>query len=240
MPIYRLPREFFFPPPEDAEPSGLLAIGGGLEPQRLILAYSQGIFPWYSEGQPILWFSPDPRFVLVPEDFHMSRSLKKRIKKRDFVVTFDQDFSSVIKQCSKVPRPGQSGTWITNEMIDAYEKLHQLGIAHSVEVYLDKVLVGGLYGICLGNIYFGESMFALVSDASKVGFSYLVRQLELWGMKVDTHSEPGARPRFSCRKVQPALLALVPRTRTQSWPRDPNTPMQTLRNGHKNTYVDSM
>ena len=202
MPIYRLPREFFFPPPEDAEPSGLLAIGGGLEPQRLILAYSQGIFPWYSEGQPILWFSPDPRFVLYPEEFHMSRSLKKRIKKRDFIVTFDQDFSSVIKQCSKVPRSGQSGTWITDDMIDAYEKLHQLGIAHSVEVYLDKVLVGGLYGICLGNIYFGESMFALVSDASKVGFSYLVRQLESWGIKmIDSQVHTEHLERFGARHI---------------------------------------
>ena len=202
MPIYRLPREFFFPPPEEAEPSGLLAIGGGLEPQRLVLAYSQGIFPWYSEGQPILWFSPDPRFVLYPEEFHMSRSLKKRIKKRDFVVTFDQDFSSVINQCSKVPRPGQSGTWITNEMIDAYEKLHQLGIAHSVEVYLDKVLVGGLYGICLGNIYFGESMFALVPDASKVGFSYLVRQLEVWGIEmIDSQVHTEHLERFGARHI---------------------------------------
>lgn len=202
MPIYRLPREFFFPSPEDAEPSGLLAIGGGLEPQRLILAYSQGIFPWYSEGQPILWFSPDPRFVLLPEDFHMSRSLKKRIKKRDFVVTFDQDFSSVIKQCSKVPRVGQSGTWITDDMIDAYEKLHQLGIAHSVEVYLDKVLVGGLYGICLGNMYFGESMFALVSDASKVGFSYLVRQLESWGIEmIDSQVHTEHLARFGARHI---------------------------------------
>ena len=124
MPIYRLPREFFFPSPEDAEPSGLLNWWWSGTTTAHFL-HGQGIFPWYSEGQPILWFSPDPRFVLLPEDFHMSRSLKKRIKKRDFAVTFDQDFSSVIKQCSKVPRVGQSGTWITDDMIDAYEKLHQ-------------------------------------------------------------------------------------------------------------------
>ena len=203
MPIYRLPREFFFPSPGDAEPSGLLAIGGGLEPQRLVLAYSQGIFPWYSEGQPILWFSPDPRFVLFPKEFKMSRSLKKRIKKRDFTVTLDQDFSSVIEHCSKVPRPGQSGTWITDDMINGYKKLHQLGIAHSVEVYLNNELVGGLYGICLGNMYFGESMFALVSDASKVGFSYLVKQLDLWGIEmIDSQVHTEHLERFGARHIK--------------------------------------
>ena len=238
MPIYRLPNEFFFPPIEEAEPSGLLAIGGGLEPQRLILAYSQGIFPWYSEGQPILWFSPDPRFVLFPEEFHMSRSLKKRIKKRDFVVTLDQDFSSIIQHCSQIPRPGQSGTWITEDMIDAYKTLHKLGIAHSVEVYQEETLVGGLYGLCLGNMYFGESMFALVPDASKVGFSYLVQQMKVWGIElIDSQVHTTHLERFGARHISRKLymekvqeLIIKPRVR-KKWQFDPDFfPLSTSKN----------
>ena len=153
MPVFRLPEEHYFPPPMLAEPSGLLAVGGDLSPQRLVLAYGCGIFPWYSEGQPILWFSPDPRFVLMPEDFYVGRSLKKVVKRGDFRITLDQAFEKVILHCSDVPRPGQNGTWLTSEMIDAYIHLHELGIAHSVEAWKGDSFVGGLYGIASAAVY---------------------------------------------------------------------------------------
>ena len=170
-----------FPPVSSAikEPNGLLAIGGDLSEKRLIEAYSQGIFPWYESGQPILWWSPDPRAVLFPKHLKISRSLKKTLNKNTFKVTFDQSFESVIKACS-APRQDARGTWITPEMIEAYIKLHDAGIAHSVECWNDSNLVGGLYGICLGRLFFGESMFSLQNDASKVAFVHLVKQLEIW------------------------------------------------------------
>ena len=184
MPIYALPNEILFPDPELADPSGLLAVGGDLQPTRLLQAYANGIFPWYSEGQPILWHSPDPRFVLFPNELRVSRSLRQTIRKDSFRITLDEAFEEVIERCSAVPRPGQDGTWITNEMIDGYIELHRLGFAHSAEAWSGGELVGGLYGVSLGSIFFGESMFADRSDASKVAFVALVEQLLRWNFSL--------------------------------------------------------
>lgn len=170
-----------FPSPELAltEPDGLLAIGGDLCPQRLITAYRFGIFPWYSDNQPILWWSPNPRSVLFPEQLVVSRSLRKRLRKQEYKVTLDRAFAQVIGACAE-PRPSQPGTWITPAMQQAYIRLHQLGYAHSVEAWHDGELVGGLYGIALGKVFFGESMFCHRTDASKVAFVHLVQQLQEW------------------------------------------------------------
>lgn len=169
------------------EPDGLLAVGGDLTVERLTAAYQQGIFPWYSEGQPILWWSPDPRMVLEPKNIKVSRSLEKTIRKNVFNITFDQNFQDVIIECSK-PRlekgDEQTETWILDEMIVAYVALHKAGYAHSVECWLDNKLVGGLYGVAIGNVFFGESMFSRVSDASKVAFVFLSKQLQEWGYKL--------------------------------------------------------
>lgn len=161
------------------DPNGLLALGGDLSSERLLNAYRHGIFPWYSEGQPILWWSPDPRLVLLPGKLHVSRSLAKTIRKGVFSTTLDQDFSGVIRACT-VPRVDQNGTWITNEMSEAYTRLFETGYAHSVECWQAGQLVGGLYGLSIGRVFFGESMFSRVPDASKVAFVRLVRQLEKW------------------------------------------------------------
>jgi len=160
-----------FPNVNETTLDGLLAIGGDLKPERLILAYKTGIFPWFEVDQPILWWSPDPRFVLFPEKLKISKSMSQVLRNKDFEVSVNKDFHQVIKECSKAKREGQSGTWITQSMIDAYIKLHELGYAKSVEVWQDEKLVGGLYGIDLGNnIFCGESMFSKVSNASKVAF----------------------------------------------------------------------
>ena len=180
MPIYRLVEELVFPPPEYADPSGLIAVGGDLSSERLLEAYRVGIFPWYSEDQPILWWSPDPRLVVELEEFKVSRSLNKTLKKRIFQVTFDRAFEEVITACASVPREGQSGTWITTEMRQAYIELHGLGFAHSVESWFEEKLVGGLYGVSLGKAFFGESMFHLKADASKVALATLVEKLKSW------------------------------------------------------------
>jgi leucyl/phenylalanyl-tRNA--protein transferase len=182
MPVYRLGPELVFPPPEAADPDGILAVGGDLAPERLLLGYSQGIFPWYDERLPILWHSPDPRMVLPTRDLHVPQSLRKLMKRRPFRLTLDTAFDRVIRACARVPRPGQDGTWITDEMIEAYETLHALGFAHSVEAWEDDELVGGLYGVSLGHCFFGESMFTLRPDASKVAFVALVEQLDRWGI----------------------------------------------------------
>lgn len=191
-----------FPPLEAAlkEPDGLLAVGGDLSPQRLLDAYSRGIFPWYNEGDPILWWSPDPRMVLFPNEFKLSRSLKKRLRKREFEVSFDRRFADVMLGCA-APREGQQGTWINSPMLRAYSGLHERGRAHSVEVWQDDKLVGGLYGVAIGRAFFGESMFTLVTDASKVAFAHLVRQIERWGfglidcqMQTAHLASLGARP----------------------------------------------
>lgn len=171
-----------FPDPIYAleEPNGLLAVGGDLSPARLLNAYRQGIFPWYSDGQPILWWSPDPRAVLYPDEFRTSRSLRKRLRQRPFRVTFDSAFAEVIEACS-APRSGADGTWITTEMKQAYLQLYRIGFAHSVECWDGEELVGGLYGVSMGKVFFGESMFSRRSDASKIGFAHLIEQLKAWG-----------------------------------------------------------
>ncbi len=176
------PPDHPFPDPNlaESEPDGLLAVGGDLHPRRLIRAYRQGIFPWYNPGQPILWWSPDPRMVLFPERLHVSRSLRKVIRQGRFQISFDQDFAGVIRRCA-APRPGQSGTWITPEMERAYLRLHELGAAHSVEAWQNGELVGGLYGVAQGRVFFGESMFSFASNASKVAFATLVQCLETLG-----------------------------------------------------------
>lgn len=171
-----------FPDPGYAleEPNGLLAVGGDLSPARLLNAYRQGIFPWFSEGQPILWWSPDPRAVLIPDQFRPSRSLRKSLRKRPFRVSLDTAFAEVIEACSK-PRKDGAGTWITEEMKQAYAQLHRIGFAHSVECWEGDMLVGGLYGVSMGKVFFGESMFSRLTDASKIGFAHLVEQLKEWG-----------------------------------------------------------
>lgn len=175
--IYKLGKEIVFPPLEMAEPDGLLAIGGDLSTQRLLAAYRLGIFPWYESGEP-LWWSPDPRMVLFPEEFRINKTVKKLIKDQAFDFTINQAFSTVIHHCKKMPRSGQMGTWITDEIEKAYTDLHQLGYAHSAETWLDGKLVGGLYGIRLGRVFFGESMFSLVSNASRFAFTKYVEQLK--------------------------------------------------------------
>lgn len=184
MPVFQLDKRLVFPPPELADPDGLLAVGGDLRAERLLLAYSSGIFPWPTEGFPLLWHSPDPRFVLLASQLHVPKSLKRIINKGVYICTLDTQFRSVIETCAEQSRPGQKGTWITEEMVEAYAHLHELGFAHSVEVWENEALVGGLYGVSLGAAFFGESMFAHRPDASKVGFVTLVRQLHEWGIEL--------------------------------------------------------
>jgi leucyl/phenylalanyl-tRNA--protein transferase len=181
MPIFRLVEDMVFPPPDYADPSGLIAVGGDLSSERLLEAYRVGIFPWYSDDQPILWWSPDPRFMLELGEFKISRSLQKTVRRKIFQVTFDRVFEEVIAACSVVPREGQRGTWITREMRDAYLELHGLGYAHSVESWFGGKLAGGLYGVSLGKAFFGESMFHHKTDASKVALATLVEKLKSWG-----------------------------------------------------------
>lgn len=163
------------------EPNGLLAVGGSLEPDCLLAAYRRGIFPWYEAGQPILWWSPDPRLVLFPERLHVSRSLRKVLRRGAYQVSFDRDFEGVMRACSAPRARDGAGTWITADMIEAYVRLHRLGYAHSVEAWRDGVLAGGLYGVALGRVFFGESMFHRSSDASKAAFVALVRRLQALG-----------------------------------------------------------
>ncbi|MCK5355158.1 MAG: leucyl/phenylalanyl-tRNA--protein transferase [Methyloprofundus sp.] len=165
------------------EPDGLLAVGGCLSTQRIINAYSQGIFPWYSHDEPILWWSPDPRLVVFPEKLHLSKSLQKALRKQIFTVTFDHAFAQVIKACA-APRAGDSGTWLLTDMQQAYCRLHDEGHAHSIETWYQGELVGGLYGIAIGQVFFGESMFHRKTDASKVAFVSLVQQLSSWGYQL--------------------------------------------------------
>lgn len=176
--MYYLTQDLFFPPVTHANRDGILAIGGDLSPERLQLAYQSGIFPWFNEGEPIIWWSPNPRMVLFPNDLVVSKSMRNILNRNTFKVTFNQNFRDVISNCRQVKRDGQTGTWITSEMIEAYCKLHELGLAKSVEVWQNDKLVGGLYGIDLGHIFCGESMFSLVSNASKVAFIAMVNQLK--------------------------------------------------------------
>jgi leucyl/phenylalanyl-tRNA--protein transferase len=182
--MYFLSKELFFPPISEANPDGILAIGGDLSPERLLLAYESGIFPWFNEDEPLIWWSPNPRMVLFLEELVISKSMRNILRKDIFKVTFNQNFKDVISNCQRIKRQGQSGTWITNDMIEAYCKLHDLGIAKSVEVWQNEKLVGGLYGIDLGTIFCGESMFSKVSNASKVAFIALVNQLKTANYKL--------------------------------------------------------
>ena len=195
-----------FPPVARAlrEPNGLLAAGADLSVPRLFQAYRSGIFPWFNEDQPILWWSPDPRMVLFPAELKISRSLGKRLRRRDYQVRADSAFGAVMRACA-APRDSRPGTWITREMIEAYEAFHRAGHAHSVETWIDGELAGGLYGVALGRVFFGESMFARRTDGSKIALAYLVRQLERWGYGI-----------IDCQMTTPHLASLgareVPRS----------------------------
>lgn len=219
-----------FPPVEDAlvHPNGLLAAGGDLSPQRLITAYRSGIYPWYSEGQPLLWWSPDPRMVLYTEEFRTSRSLAKRIRRGDYEIRIDTAFGDVIEACAHTPRDEQNGTWITRNIANAYRRLHELDYAHSVEAWRGNELVGGLYGIALGRVFFGESMFARASDASKVCLAVLVNALLRRGVPlIDCQQETqhlafmGARP-IPRREFARHLDELIHSNEApEGWPRGP-------------------
>ncbi|HLS29918.1 MAG TPA: leucyl/phenylalanyl-tRNA--protein transferase [Flavobacteriaceae bacterium] len=178
--------KYNFPNPAFADEEGLLAVGGDLHPERLLEAYYSGIFPWYGENQPLLWWSPDPRMVLFPENLKVSKSMRKLFRRNSFQVTYNQDFERVMQNCADIYRPGQEGTWIMPEMIEAYTKLHQMGYAYSVEVWKKKELVGGLYGIFLKDkkVFCGESMFTKESNASKYGFISLVKKLKAKGVEL--------------------------------------------------------
>lgn len=203
MPVYALSDDdYTFPPVELAEPDGLLAVGGDLQPQRIVHAYVMGIFPWYNEGQPILWWSPDPRLVLLPDELRIRRSLAKTIRKGLFEITFDRDFRAVITLCQTHHAQCNGGTWITHEMLEAYVALHEMGHAHSVEAWQSSRLVGGLYGVALGGAFCGESMVALVPEASKVAFVALVEQLKLWGFRlIDCQMKTPHLESFGAREV---------------------------------------
>jgi leucyl/phenylalanyl-tRNA--protein transferase len=200
-----------FPPVERAlrRPNGLLAAGGDLSPQRLLDAYRHGIFPWYGEGEPILWWSPDPRMVLFIDELHISKSLRRRLSSRKFEIRINTAFRQVIERCAE-PRPGQNGTWITPEMVEAYCTLHELGYAHSVETWLDGELAGGIYGVQIGRMFFGESMFTRVTDASKVALVHLVWQLMRMGV-----------PLMDCQQETPHTASMgarpIPRSEFKRW-----------------------
>ncbi|MDP1558872.1 MAG: leucyl/phenylalanyl-tRNA--protein transferase [Nitrosomonas sp.] len=192
-----------FPPLQEAliEPNGLLAAGADLSPQRLLSAYRQGIFPWFNAGEPILWWSPDPRMVLFPDELKVSRSLNKTLKKTPYIIRTDYAFHQVMHACA-APRKGQEGTWIHPEMIAAYTTLHEIGLAHSVETWMNGKLVGGLYGIALGKMFFGESMFSCATDASKIALVHLVRQLECWGFgMIDCQTKTPHLASFGAREI---------------------------------------
>jgi leucyl/phenylalanyl-tRNA--protein transferase len=176
--MYYLAEDLFFPPVSHANRDGILALGGDLSPERLKLAYRSGNFPWFNQGEPIMWWSPNPRMVLFLEELIVSKSMRNVLNRNTFTITFNQNFRDVISNCQKVKRDGQTGTWISNDMIEAYCKLHELGTAKSVEVWQDDTLVGGLYGVDLGHVFCGESMFSTVSNASKVAFIALVNHLK--------------------------------------------------------------
>jgi leucyl/phenylalanyl-tRNA--protein transferase len=193
---------FQFPSPLNATEEGIVAIGGNLSPGMLLSAYSQGIFPWYSDDSPILWWSPDPRFVLFPEELHVPHSLERVLKKKEYSFSLDTRFRDVITACSRIPRPGQDGTWITDTMIEGYYILHQLGYAHSVEVYKNGEFVGGLYGVSLGAVFFGESMFTWVPNGSKAALVVLVRYLRKKGFQmIDSQVPTEHLSRFGARSI---------------------------------------
>ena len=202
MPVYRLSQDLVFPSPHLASHEGLLAVGGDLSEKRLLLAYSLGIFPWYSGGEPILWWSPEPRLVLYPDELKVSRSLNKVIKKAVFKVTMDRAFEQVISECARVRLENQEGTWIVDDMVSAYCRLHSIGFAHSVEVWRDDRLVGGLYGVSLGKGFFGESMFSRATNASKVALVALVNYLKALDFSlIDCQITTAHLKRFGAREI---------------------------------------
>lgn len=228
MPVVHLEPGTPLPDPRGAGPLGLVAIGGDLHPERLLEAYSKGIFPWFQKGRTVFWFCPDPRMVLLPWDLHVSRSLAKTLRRGKFEVTMDRDFAGVMRGCAEAKRPGQPGTWITRDMMRAYGRLHEMGYAHSVEAWRGGKLAGGLYGLSLGAAFFGESMFARESDASKVAFVRLVRQLDAWGFQMvdcqvptDHLSRFGATEWSRKRFLEGLRLALREPTRRGRWRFDP-------------------
>lgn len=184
MPVFYLDHPTEFPPTHLAEEDGLLAVGGDLSTERLIAAYTKGIFPWFNEDDPYLWWSPAPRFILLPEELHISRSMRRKINKDLFKVTFNHCFDDVITNCQQIPRSDQPGTWITDEMKSAYIQLHKLGYAHSVEVWNSDRLVGGIYGIAIGQVFFGESMFSFESNASKYGIIHFIKKMPDFGLNI--------------------------------------------------------
>jgi len=204
VPVYKLTDDLSFPHPSLATAGGLLAVGGDLRPERILLAYSQGIFPWYSEGRPILWWCPSPRLVLFPSELRVNRTLRKVMRRGPYKITADVDFAGVIDSCAEVPRPDQDGTWITEEMRAAYIELHDRGIAHSIEAWdADGQLAGGLYGLALGGMFFGESMFAWQPDASKVAFATLVEHLHAWGFEmIDCQVVTAHLVKFGARELE--------------------------------------
>jgi leucyl/phenylalanyl-tRNA--protein transferase len=223
VPVFRLDERLAFPPPALAE-DGLLAVGGDLRPERLLLAYASGIFPWFDDGQPILWHSPDPRMVLEAGRLHVPVSLRKVMRRRPYRLALDTAFEAVIAGCAAARRPEGPGTWITPEMIAAYAELHRLGFAHSAEAWAGDELAGGLYGVSLGGAFFGESMFSRRPDASKIAFVALVEQLERWGITlVDCQVHTGHLERFGAeewprtRYLDVLRKALEEKTRRGSW-----------------------
>lgn len=202
MPVFQLSDTMLFPPPALAREDGLLAVGGDLSVPRLLLAYQHGIFPWYSPGDPILWWSPNPRLVLFPKEFHLAKRLARTIRQQVFKTTFDTDFSGVIHQCAHLRIEDGEGTWLSEEMIAAYQKLHDLGHAHSVECWQEGKLVGGLYGVCLGAVFFGESMFSLATDSSKIALAALVERLQGWDFDlIDCQIGTGHLQRLGAREI---------------------------------------
>lgn len=235
MTVYRLGPRPVFPPPEEAEPSGLLAVGGDLSPERLVAAYAGGIFPWYEEP-PILWFSPDPRMALRPGALHVPRRLARTLRQGRFELTLDRAFSAVIRGCAETPRRGSEGTWITPEMVEAYERLFALGVAHSCEAWREGELAGGVYGVSLGAGFFGESMFFRRRDASKAALVALVLQLQAWGFELfDCQMHTAHVARFGATEwPRPRFLAALERalarpTRPGPWRLEPEAVAARLR-----------
>mgnify|MGYP002777764678 FL=1 len=219
MPVFLLTDELVFPDPREAEEDGLLAIGGDLRPERLLLAYAHGIFPWYGEDQPILWWSPAPRAVLAPAEIHLPRSLERAIRRRPYRVTFDRAFEAVIAACATTPRPGQESTWITPAIVEAFAQLHRAGLAHSVEAWDGPRLVGGLYGLALGGVFCGESMFAVADDASKIAFAALAEQLRRWDFAlIDCQVQSEHLRRFGATPIpREAFLARLTEGVARPW-----------------------
>jgi len=202
MPVYQLTDTLIFPPAELAEKDGLLAIGGDLSPERLLLAYGTGIFPWFSEGDPILWWSPSPRLIIFPDEFKIPKRLSRLIRRKKFSVTLDKAFRQVISACATLDERKEKGTWITGDMIEAYCRLHDMGYAHSVECWQDDKLAGGLYGISLGRVFFGESMFSRQPDSSKIALVSLVKKITAWDFDlIDCQMKTAHLMQFGAREI---------------------------------------